>query len=65
MTTIVSEEEIVLRSGEPGTRMEINNMGPAIVLYAEINQRTIVLTCFGDFTPFDEIASTLGATESE
>jgi heat shock protein HslJ len=65
MTTIVSEAEVALRSGEPGTRMEINNMGPAMVLFAEVNQRTVVLTCFGDFAPFDEIAPTLGATESE
>jgi hypothetical protein len=60
MTTIVSEREVVLRSGEPGTRMEINNMGPVMVLFAEVNERTVVLTCFGDFTPFDEIATTLG-----
>jgi heat shock protein HslJ len=64
-TTVVSEKEIILRSGEPGTRMEINNMGPAMVLFAEVNERAVVLICFGDVTPFDELASTLGAAESE
>ncbi len=60
MTTIISEQELALQSGEPGTRMEINNMGPAMVMYAKVNERTVVLICFGDFAPFDEIASTLG-----
>jgi hypothetical protein len=38
-------------------------MGPSMSMYTEINGRTVILTCFGDFTLFDEIADTLGATE--
>ena len=38
-------------------------MGPSISLFTEINERTVILTCFGEFALFDEIASTLGATE--
>ena len=61
--TIVSEQEIVLQSGELGIRMEVESMGSSISLFTEINGRTVVLTCFGEFAPFDEIAGTLGATE--
>jgi heat shock protein HslJ len=61
--TIVSEQEIVLQSGQLGIRMEVESMGPSMSLFTEINERTVVLTCFGEFAPFDEIAATLGATE--
>jgi heat shock protein HslJ len=63
LSTIVSEQEIVLRSGEPGMRMEVESMGPSISMFSEINKRTVVLTCLGELAPFDEIASTLGAAE--
>lgn len=61
--TIVSEQEIVLQSGELGIRVEVESMGPSISLFTEIEGRTVVLTCFGEFALFDEIAGTLGATE--
>jgi hypothetical protein len=57
--TIVSEQEIVLQSGELGIRMEVESMGSSISLFTEINGRTVVLTCFGEFALFDEIAGTL------
>jgi heat shock protein HslJ len=63
LATIVSEQEVVLQSGQPGTRMEVESMGPSISLFTEVNGRTVVLTCFGDFAQFDEIATTLGAAE--
>jgi heat shock protein HslJ len=61
--TIVSEQEVVLLSGQPGIRMEVESMGPSISLFTEINERTVVLTCFGEFEPVDQIAGTLGASE--
>jgi hypothetical protein len=61
--TIVSEAEIVLQSGQPGTRLEIDSMGRSISLVTKINSRTVVLTCFGDFALFDEIAVTLKGSE--
>lgn len=63
MTTILSEQEIILSSGQPGFRFELNNMGPSNALITEINGRVVVLTCFGDFTLFDEIAVTLKPIE--
>jgi len=63
LATIVSEKEIVLHSGELGVRMEVESMGPSMSLFTEVNKRTVVLTCFGELAPFDEIAGTLGATE--
>ena len=61
--TIVSEGEIILQSGQPGTRLEVDSMGRSISLVTEIHDRTVVLTCFGELAPFDEIAVTLSASE--
>ena len=57
--TIVSEEEIVLNSGLPGIRLEVESMGPSVSLVTEVDERVIVLTCFGELAPFDEIAVTV------
>jgi hypothetical protein len=59
--TIVSKREIVLHSGLPGTRVEIESMGRSLALIAEVNGRAVVLACFGELAPFDEIAVTLHA----
>jgi hypothetical protein len=61
MTTIISAQDIVLLSGQPGIRIEMDNMGRSISVLTEIDQRVVVLTCFGDFAQFDEIAATLKA----
>jgi hypothetical protein len=61
--TIVSEREIVLHSGRSGIRREIESLGRSLSLYTEINERAVVLTCFGELAPFDEIAVTLSAGE--
>ena len=61
--TIISESEIVLRSGQMGKRFEIDSMGRPLSLIAEVNERAVVLTCFGELAPFDELAVTLGASE--
>ncbi len=61
--TIVSEQEIVLQSGKPGTRIEVESMGRSISLIAEVNEMAVVLTCFGELAPFDEIAVTPSANE--
>jgi hypothetical protein len=57
--TIVSEQEIVLPSGQPGIRLEVDSIGRSISMITDVNERTVVLTCFGELTPFDEIAVTL------
>jgi len=61
--TIVSEGEIVLQSGLIGKRFVVDSMGRSISLVTEINSRTVVLTCFGEPEPFDEIAITLSGIE--
>jgi heat shock protein HslJ len=61
--TIVSEQEIALQSGRSGMRFEVESMGRSLSLIAEVNGRAVVLTCFGELEPFDEIAVTLGASE--
>jgi len=58
--TIVSEQEVVLQSGRSGIRREIESLGRSLSVYTEINERAVVLTCFGELAPFDEIAVTLG-----
>jgi hypothetical protein len=61
--TIVSEGEIVLQSGRTGTRFEVESMGRSLSLVTEVNERAVVLTCFGELEPFDEIAVTLDAAD--
>jgi len=61
--SIVSEQEIVLQSGLLGTRFEVESMGRSLSLVTEVNERAIMLTCFGELEPFDEIAVTLGVEE--
>jgi hypothetical protein len=63
MTTIVSDEEFIFQSGLSGQRFVIDSMGRATVFITEINQRVVLLTCFGDFSEVDQIAATLQATE--
>jgi hypothetical protein len=62
-TTIISDQEIILKSGQSGRMFIRENMGRSISLLTEINQRAITLTCFGDFTPVDDIAQTLNGFE--
>jgi hypothetical protein len=60
--SIVSEDEMVLQTGLTGKRFVIDSMGRSITLVTEINNRTVVFTCFGNLEPFDTIASTLNDT---
>ena len=61
--TIISEDQMVLNSGQPATRLDINiemdNIGQSMRVITEINEKVIVLSCVGDYTPVDEIAETL------
>jgi heat shock protein HslJ len=59
--TILSEREIVLQSGRSGRRFEVESMGRSLSLITEIDELAVVLTCFGEFEPFDAVAVTLGA----
>ena len=63
IVTIVSEREVILQSGKPGTRLEVENMGRSLSLITEVNERVVTLTCFGESALFDEIAITLSANE--
>jgi heat shock protein HslJ len=63
LTTIISEMDIILLSGQPGKRLEIENMGRSVVMLTEVNGRTLTLTCFGEPEPFDQIAATLKTSE--
>ena len=62
-TTIISEQEIALQSGRSGIRMEIESLGRSLSLCTEVNERAVVLSCFGELGAFDEIAVTLGPSE--
>ena len=63
MTTIAAEESFTLQNGLTGQRFVIDSMGRATVFLTEINQRVVLLTCFGDFTPVDAMATTLNRLE--
>lgn len=60
---IVSDEKVLLAYGQPGIRMELESMGRSLTLITKVSERVVVLTCFGEFEPFDEIAVTLSASE--
>jgi hypothetical protein len=57
--TILSEDEVFLQSGQPGTKLEVESMGFSLSMITEVNERVVVLTCYGETAPFDEIAQTL------
>lgn len=59
--TIISEQDIVLESGNSGSRLEIDNRGHSLSLITEIDNQAVTLVCFGEFAPFDDIAMTLHA----
>jgi heat shock protein HslJ len=59
--TILSEREFVLQSGDKGMRLEIDSLGRSVLFLADLNHSSIALSCFGDLTLVDEIASTLRA----
>ena len=61
--TIVSNDEFSFQSGLTGQRFVIDSMGRATVFITKINQRVVLLTCFGDFSSVDEIAATLKGLE--
>jgi hypothetical protein len=61
--TVVSKQEVVLGSGRPAFRYEIDSLGRSLSLHTEINGRAVVLSCWGDPAPFDAIAVTLGAAD--
>ena len=60
MTTIILEEQVTLRSGLPGLRVELDSMGRSLSMFTEINDGVIALTCYGALEYFDEIGNTLG-----
>ena len=63
LTTIVSDEDVVLQSGLIGQRFIIESMGRSFAFVTEINNRAIVLNCFGNPEPFEKIANTLSGFE--
>jgi heat shock protein HslJ len=61
--TIIAEGQITLDSGQIATSVEIQSMGLSDLVVTEINAYTVVLTCYGDFTPVHAIAVTLRARD--
>ena len=62
-TSIESDEAIILRSGQIGRRFVIDSMGRSILFITGEADRTVVLTCYGDFALVDAIAVTLNTNE--
>jgi len=63
ITTILAEEEFLFANDVAGQRFEINSMGTSTTFIVEINERVVLLTCFGDFSIAAEIAATLQILE--
>jgi len=62
-TTVISENEIVLQDGKIGTKIEIESMGHSVSVFTEVNERVVVLSCFGELGLFDQITATLGESK--
>lgn len=54
---------IVLESGQPSIQLEVENMGRSRMLITEISGQVVLLNCFGELEPFDEVAVTLRAAD--
>ena len=52
ITTIVSENEIVLNLGKPATVFVIDSMGRSTILVTEIGDRLVIFSCWGEFDLF-------------
>jgi hypothetical protein len=63
--TVVSETEVLLQSGEPAIRLDLESMGQSRSVVAEVNDRVVVLTCYGDLKPVDALALSLRAGHEE
>jgi hypothetical protein len=61
--TILAEDAITLESGLAATRVEMESLERSMMLVTEINGLTVLLTCSGDFSLFDEIAGSLRSSE--
>lgn len=63
IASVLSEEEMLLNSGQPATRIEIDNRGVSMSVVTKIGDRVISLTCWGNPNGFNQIAPTLHASE--
>jgi len=63
-TTVLSDTEIALASGVPAVRIESDiSVGPMVSFFTTVQERVVVLSCFGDFRQVDEIGSTIDGCE--
>ena len=54
---------IVLESAQPSIQMEVVSMGRSRTSITEINVQVVLLSCFAELGPFDEVAATLRAAD--
>lgn len=59
ITTLLAESMIPLPGGQSAHRYEIDSMGRANLILADLEGRLVTLTCFGELSEFDSIAGTL------
>lgn len=58
-TDFTSMKVVELESGIRAHRIELENMGTALVYVYDLDPQVITLTCFGNFAPVEAIATTL------
>lgn len=58
-STIISEETVMLNSGENAIRFEINSLGRSLFMVTEIESKVVTLVCFGNLDRFNQIAFAL------
>jgi len=65
ISTLLAEGSLTLPGGQAAYRFEIDSMGRANLILAELDGQTVTFTCFGELSVFDPIAETLRISPTE
>ena len=63
LSEIVSRQDLILASGYPGLRIEMEGWGGSLTMFVVLDGRLVSLTCYGAFEYFDQIAGSIRPLE--
>ena len=59
LSEIVSRQDLILASGYPGLRVELEGWGGSLTMFVVLDGRLVSLTCYGEFNYFDQIGGSI------
>jgi hypothetical protein len=65
ISTLLAEGSLTLPGGGTAYRFEIDSLGRANLILAELDGQPVTFTCFGELSVFDPIAETLRISPTE